>query len=172
MISAQIVRINKMTDNQKDYFKKVKNYIRDLSQEDFKEFYNKHLDFNGTISIETFDKVMTASINYKGLNADSLYYNNNTNISLEEFIDVWNYIDNYAEINKYPKYYLKDSFYIRCIYFIYNDIRYIHEIVVGQGSIESIYVDIHDESKGKLLLDIVVDPKIKFYKTDLNKLTN
>ena len=90
---------------------------------------------------------------------------NKSNITIQEFMDVFNYLDKVAGDERIE---ISDSFPITNCYFTYKGKKFIWNLIVGQGSSCSLFVYGSNDYEWRDDYNIVIkqiDTDLRFYKT-------
>lgn len=149
------IDIKKMT-------KQIKEGIDKMTAEDY---VKNILCLNGVMTKELFDKVINELIEKTGLNDETiLYHVNDYNITIQEFMDVFHYLDKLANKEKVD---IGESFQNDQAFFEYDGIKFIWDLLLGQGSSCSLYIYGYNQYEWRDDLRIVIkeiDPNLRFYK--------
>ena len=141
--------------NLQEALEEITTGIKNMTVEDYE---TKVLCLNGNMTTELFDKVIEEVTSKIRLDDEDLWYHKKDYlITQEEFLDVFHYIDKVIE----TKADLEDETFISVTgYFKYKNNCFEWNVISGQGSICSIrYIDYNED-----LLEVKIDPEIKFYK--------
>ncbi len=138
-----------------DIIEEIVEKMRNMTVEDYE---TKVLCLNGVMTTELFDKVIEEVISKLRLDDEDLcYHKKDYAITQGEFLDVFHYIGKVIETKDDSEH---DIFSSVTGYFKYKNNCFEWNVISGQGSICSIrYIDYKED-----LLEIKIDPEIKFYK--------
>lgn len=148
--------------------------MKSIEQMSEEEFRVKILKLTGVMTQKCFDKVMQALDKFKHLDAESISYKvKDFGITFEEFEDVYNYLEAYAEQIGVEKEDNTTSFPDYRLYFRYKNISITWRMLIGQGTAQQLFAeDIYDWPPGSAMVFNTqrsialgpIDDSIKFYK--------
>ena len=143
----------------------VEKLTKEIKRMSPEEFEKEILHLNGRMTQELFDKVMNELFNKLILNDESIsYHENDYSISWQDFSDVFHYLEVIAGEDKYD---ISNSFPYTQASFEYKGIKFIWDLLIGQGSSCSLYVyGYNDEQfrEDKKIIIKEINSNIKFYK--------
>lgn len=127
--------------------------IKKMSPE---EYVKKILCLNGSMTTELFDKVILIITKKNKINQEDFhYFPERYNITLIEFMDVFNYIEKAIGIEVIPA-----MFETYEAFFSFQGDSFEWSLILGQGSSCTLSVVDYNIKYP----EIIIDPKIKFYK--------